>query len=121
MEDSKSFIYRKGTYTKSKITLIEKKIVSREEQEHIISEKVSKDQMVAEFFNMFFINIVPNFKIPINYNYGTDFILTIDQIANVLNKFRNHPSNVMMKKKRKIDQYFSFVPVTFNDKFIKNK
>ena len=37
--------------TKSKITLIEKKIVSQE------------DQAVAEVFNNFFINIVPNLKI----------------------------------------------------------
>ena len=36
----------------SKITLIEKKVVSREWQEHIVSEKViSKDQALAEVFN----------------------------------------------------------------------
>ena len=51
--------------TKSKITLIEKNVVSGVGQEQIVSEKViSKDQAVAEVFNKFFINIVPNLKIP---------------------------------------------------------
>ena len=51
--------------TKSKITLIEKKVVSGVGQEQIVSEKViSEDQAVAEVFNKFFINIVSNLKIP---------------------------------------------------------
>ena len=46
--------------TKSKITLIEKKIVSQEGQEEIVSEKIiTEDQAIAEVFNKFFINIVP--------------------------------------------------------------
>ena len=63
--------------TKFKITLIEKNIVSGEGQEQIVSEKViSEDQTVAEVFNKFFINIVPNLKIPTNHNYYTDFLVT---------------------------------------------
>ena len=51
--------------TKSKITLIEENVVSEVGQEQIVSEKViSEDQAVAEVFNKFFINIVPNLKIP---------------------------------------------------------
>ena len=50
--------------TKSKRTLIEKKNVSQESQEEIISEEIiTEDQAVAEVFNKFFINIVPNLKI----------------------------------------------------------
>ena len=45
----------------------------------------------------------------------TDFIVTNDQVTNALNKFRNHPSIVMIKSKRKIDQCFSFDPVTYDD------
>ena len=45
----------------------------------------------------------------------TDFIVTNDQVTNALNKFRNHPSIVMIKSKRKIDQCFSFGPVTYDD------
>ena len=102
--------------TKSKITLVEKKVASREELEQIVSEKViSEDQEVVEVFNKFLIDIAPNLKIFPNHNYDTDFIVTNDQVKNALNKFRNHPSIVMIKSKRKIDQCFSFGPVTYDD------
>ena len=65
---------------------------------------ISEDQAVAEVINKFFINIVPNLKILTNYNYDTDFIVTNDQGTNTLNEFRNHPSIVMIKKKRKTHQ-----------------
>ena len=77
--------------------------------------------MVAEVFNKFFINVVPNLKIALNHNYNTDFIVTNDQVTNALNKFRNHPSIVMIKSKRKIDQCFSFGPVTYDDIYIKKQ
>ena len=70
---------------------------------------------MAEVFNKFFINIVPNVKIPTNHNYDIDFLVTNDQVANALNKFINHPSIIMIKNKRKADQYFSFGPVTYED------
>ena len=69
---------------------------------------------MAEVFNEFFINIVPNLKIPTNHNYDTDFLVTNDQVANALSKFRNHPSIIMIKSKRKTDQCFSFGPVTYD-------
>ena len=93
-----------------------KKVVSGVGQEQIVSEKViSEDQAVAEVFNKFFINIVPNLKIPTNHNYDTDFLVTNDQVANALNKFRNHPSIIMIKNKRKTDQCFSFGSVKYDD------
>ena len=52
---------------------------------------------------------------PTNHTYDTDFIVTNDQVTSALNKFRNHPSIVMIKSKRKIDQYFSFGPATYDD------
>ena len=108
--------------TKSKITLIEKKVVSGVGKEQIVSEKViSEDQPMAEVFNKFFINIVPNLKIPTNHNYDTDFVVTKDQVANALNKFRNHPSIIVIKNKRKADQCFSFGSVTYEDILKKNK
>ena len=36
-------------------------------------------------------------KIPNNHNHDTYSIVTNDQVANALNKFRNHPSSVMIK------------------------
>ena len=86
------------------------------EQGQIVSKKViSEEQAVAEVFNKFFINIVPNLKIPTNHSYDTDFLVTNDQVANALNKFRNHPSIIMIKNKRKTNQCFSFGPVTYDD------
>ena len=57
--------------TKSKISLIEKKCndSSTEPSEEIISDK----EKVAEIFNNFFVNIVPNLKIPNNHNCNMDF------------------------------------------------
>ena len=50
--------------TKSKITPIQKTIVSQNGQEEIVSGKIiTEDQSVAEAFSKFFINIVPNLKI----------------------------------------------------------
>ena len=83
---------------------MKKKVGSGAGQEQIVSEKViSEDQAIAEVFNRFLINIVPYLKIPTNHNYDTDFLVTNDQVAKALNKFRNHPSIIMIKNKRKID------------------
>ena len=50
-----------------------------------------------------------------NHTYDTDFIVTNDQVTSALNKFRNHPSIVMIKSKRKFDECFSFGPATYDD------
>ena len=76
---------------------------------------ISEDQVVAEIFNRFFINIAQKLKIPTTQNYNTAFIVTNDQVPDTLNKFRNNPSIVTIKNKRKIDQCFSFGPATFDD------
>ena len=89
--------------TKSKITLIEKNIASQEGQEKIVSEKIiTDDHAVAEVFNKFFIIIVPNLKISTNHGYNNDFIATDDQVTNVVNKFRNRSSIIIIKNKKKI-------------------
>ena len=53
------------------MTLIEKKYKdnSTEYSEEIISD----DNKVAEVFNKFFVNIVPDLKIPANLNCNKDF------------------------------------------------
>ena len=76
---------------------------------------ISADQVVAEVFNKFFINVVLNLKITINHNYDIDFLVTNDQVINALNKFRNDRSIIMIKNKRKTDQCFSFGSVTYDD------
>ena len=73
-------LFTDKTQTKYKITLIEKKVVSGVGQEQIVSEKViSEDQALAEVFNRFFINKVPNLKISTNHNDDTDFLVTNDK------------------------------------------
>ena len=72
--------------TKSKITRIEKNA----SQERHISNK-------------FFINIVvPFLKISTDHGDDNDFIATDDQAKNVVNKFRNHSSIIMIKNKKMI-------------------
>ena len=60
-------------------------------------------------------HIRTNIKIPTNHNCDTDFLVTNGQVANAQNKFRDHPSIIMIKNKRKTDQCFSFVQVTYDD------
>ena len=96
--------------TKSKITLIEKKNVSQEGQEEIVSKKIiTEDQAVAEVFNKFFINIVPNLKISTDHDYDNHFIATDDQVTNSVNTFRNHTSIIMIKNKKKMIKVFPLV------------
>ena len=63
MEESKTFFIDE-IKTESKITFINRKVVSWEAQEEIVSEKIySEDQAVAEVFNKFYVNIVPSLNI----------------------------------------------------------
>ena len=75
---------------------------------------ISEDQVVVEVFNKLFVNIVPNSKYP-PITTDTDFSVTNDQVANALNEFSNHPSIIMIKNKRKVNQCFSFGSVTYDD------
>ena len=90
--------------------------MSQEGQEEIVAEKIiRKDQDVAEVFNKYFINIVLNLEISTYHDYDNDFMATDDKVTNAVNKFRNHPSIIMIKKKEKNDQSFSFGPLTYDD------
>ena len=96
--------------TKCKITLIEKKNVSQEGQEEIVSKKIiTEDQAVAEVFNKFFINIVPNLKISTDHGYDNHFIATDDEVTNSVITFRNHTSIIMIKNKKKMIKVFPLV------------
>ena len=41
--------------------------------------------------------------------YDNDFIATDDQVKNVVNKFRNYPSIIMIKYKKKLIEVFLLV------------
>ena len=96
---------------KFEITLIQKKIVSHEVQEEIVSEKIVTDDLaVAEAFNKFLINLVQNLKTSIDHGYDNDFITTSFQVVNTANKFKNHSSIIMIKNKKKMIKVFLLVP-----------
>ena len=74
----------------------------QEAHEEIVSEKIiTEDQAVAEFFNKFCINIVPNLRRSTDHGYNNDFIATDCQVINTVNKFRNPPNISMIKNKKK--------------------
>ena len=107
---------------KSKITLIEKKVISKQGQESNHTEKIiSDDKAIAEVFNKFFINIVPNLKIPVENNIDHDFTETDDLVLNAINKFKNHPSIIMIKRKNNPCGSFSFSSVQYDDILKKTK
>ena len=76
---------------------------------------VTEDQAVAKVFNKFFVYIVQNLKISTDHGYDNDFIATDDQVTNAVSKFRNDPSIIMIKDRKKNNQGFSFGPVTYDD------
>ena len=92
--------------TKSKIIFIEKKC--KDNSTKSSGEITSDDKGVAEIFNKFFVNIVPNLNIPISHNYNADFLKADDPVIKALNKYKYHPSIVMI-----IKRYFNW---NFNGK-----
>ena len=99
VNDNKTFwktvkpLFTDKVQIKSKITLIEKKVISKQGQESNHTEKIiSDDKAIAEVFNKFFINIAPNLKIPVENNTDHDFTETDDLVLYEINKFKNHPS-----------------------------
>ena len=97
--------------TKSKITLIEKKI--KENSTEYVEEIISGDKKVADVFNDFFINIVRNLKIETDHNCNLDFQRTGDPVLDALNKC--HSSIAMIKSKIDKQLKFSFTPVQYED------
>ena len=123
--DNKTFwrkvkpLFTDKVQTKSKITLIEKKVVSNQGDKVIeAKEIISEDKAIAEVFNKFFINIMPNLKIPIENDFDTSFIPTEDLVQNAISKYRNHPRNksvVIIKEKNNLNGKFSFSLVQYDD------
>ena len=79
------------------------------------------EKAIAEVFNKFFINIVPNLKIPVENNIDHDFTETDDLVLNAINKFKNHPSIIMIKRKNNPCGSFSFSSVQYDDILKKTK
>ena len=75
------------------------------------AEIISDEENVAEIFNNFFVNVVPNSKIPTNHNCNMDLQKTDDSILNAINKYKYHSSTVMIKSKIESESILSFTPV----------
>ena len=69
--------------TKSKITLIEKTF--KENSTEYFEEIISGDKKVADVFNDFFINIVPNLEIETDHNCNLGFQRTGDPVLDAIN------------------------------------
>ena len=114
MENCKTFLTDK-IKTNSKITLIEKKCV--DSLTKLSEEIISDEEKVAKIANNFFVNIVPNLKIPINHNCIMDFQKTDDPVLNAINKYKYDSSIVIIKSKIESESIFSFTPVQYEDIF----
>ena len=81
---------------------------------------ISDDKDVAETFNEFLVNIVPNLKIPTNHDFETHLRESGDPDINAINKYEKHPSIIMIKSKN--SGQFSFKPFEYDDilKKVKN-
>ena len=101
--------------TKSKITLIEKKVLKENGKVNEVEEIITDDKAIAEIFNEFYVNIVPNLKISMENNFDTEFVKTENPVLNAVNKYKNHPSVIMIKEKIKPIEKFSFFPVQYDD------
>ena len=101
--------------TKSKITLIEKNVLKENGKVNEIEEVITDDKAIAEIFNEFYVNIVPNLKISMENNFDTEFVKTENPVLNAVNKYKNHPSVIMIKEKIKPIEKFSFFPVQYDD------
>ena len=100
--------------TKSKITLIEKNVLKENGKVNEVEEVITDDKAIAEIFNEFYVNIVPNLKISMENNFDTEFVKTENPVLNAVNKYKNHPSVIMIKEKIKPIEKFSFFPVQYD-------
>ena len=114
MEKSKT-LFTDKIQTKSKITLIEKKVLKENGKVNEVEEIMTDDKAIAEIFNEFYVNIVPNLKISMENNFDTEFVKTENPVLNAVNKYKNHPSVIMIKEKIKPIEKFSFFPVQYDD------
>ena len=74
-------------------------------------EIISDDVQVAKKFNTYFTNVVHKLNIEgyeLNYCYNSE----LDDISDIINKFKNHPSILKLKENIKLETNFHFETVT---------
>ena len=76
-------------------------------------EIIRNEKEVANVFNKYFVNIVPNIMGTTNNHNLSDLDTTSDPIEKIINKYQNHPSiNSINKHMTHSELTFSFQPVT---------
>ena len=76
---------------------------------------------MAQVFNKFFINIVPNLKVAVENNIDHDSTETDDLVLSAISRFKNHQSIIMIKRKNSSCGSFSFSSVQYDDFLKKTK
>ena len=97
-----------------KIILIEKKNVILTSNEVVENEKlIVKNDEITKIFNKYFSGTVD--KLIIFEWPSCESEYTEDQLTNIINKYKSHPSIKKIKSNYTIKQKFSFKPVTVKD------
>ena len=110
----KSYFSNTHAYGESKIILIEKENVTLTSNEVVESEKlILKNDEIVKIFSKYFSETVDKLNIFEWPSYESKY--TEDQLTNIINKYKSHPSIKKIKSSNTIKQKFSFKPVTVKD------
>ena len=110
----KPYFSNKHAHGESKIILIEKENVTLTSNEVVESEKlIVKNDEIAKIFNKHFSETVDKLNIFEWPSCESEY--TEDQLTNIINKYKSHPSIKKIKSNYTIKQKFSFKPVTVKD------
>ena len=82
---------------RSKITLVDEK-----------GNALSKNEKIAETFYKFFGNIIKNLNISINKEVLKDVSMIQDPFIAVIEKYKQHPSIIKIRKQIRVENYFDF-------------
>ena len=104
----------KHAHRESEIILIEKENVTLTSDEVTESEKLLvKNDEIAKIFNKYFSETVDKLNIFEWPSCESEY--TEDQLTNIINKYKSHPSIKKIKSNYTIKQKFCFKPVTVKD------
>ena len=104
----------KHAHEESKIILTEKENVILNSNEVVENEKlIDKNHEVAKILTKHFSGIVDKLNIFEWLSCETEY--TEDQLTNIFNKYKSHPSIKKIKRNYTIKQKLSFKPVTVKD------
>ena len=110
----KPYFSNKHAHGESKIILIEKENVILTSNEVVENEKlIVKNDEITKIFNKYFPGTVD--KLIIFEWPSCESEYTEDQLTNIINKYKSHPSIKKIKSNYTIKQKFSFKPVTVKD------